>query len=420
LKLKKNLEIMKKLLVILFLFTIAACDENNVKPEEENLPNLKPLSNQQVQLVEASNQFSFNIIQKLDEQEADKNFFISPLSIGYALGMVYNGADGDTKQGIKQTLDFGELTDEEINSSFMNLTDQLLTMDNKVELGLANSIWYKNTYNINPSFLDKMQKYYDAKIEGIDFDAAESVDIINGWIEDKTNDKIKDMLESMPANAAMYLINAIYFNADWTFQFDESATQKEDFLLEDGSSEQVEMMYSEGSTVNYFSNQEVALIDIPYGNKQFQMTILLPQQGYSVDKVWQNITPVELATLDANSDTTTVELYMPKFEMKYKKQLDEILKAMGMDKAFTESAEFTKLLADVSNLFISKVLHQSYLKVDEKGSEAAAATIVEVSVTSLDPGKPKEIKINRPFAFMIREKHTGSILFAGKMINPNL
>jgi len=409
---------MKKLIGILFLFAFAACDESNLQPADNNPPNLAPLSNQQIEIVNASNQFSFEIIKKIDAEESD-NFFISPLSISYALGMVYNGAEGETKQGIKQALDFGDLSDEAINLSYKSLRDQILSMDNKVELGLANSIWYKNTFSINQDFSDKMLQYYDAKVEGLDFDAEESVDIINGWIEDKTNDKIKDMLNSIPPEAAMYLINAIYFNAEWTFQFDKSATKMEDFLLEDGSNEQVEMMYSEGTTVNFSSNQDMNLIDIPYGNQQFQMSILLPNEGNTVDEIWQSTTPGTIAQLDAESDTATVELYFPKFEMQYKKNLDNILKSMGMEKAFTETAEFPKLLENDLQLFISRVLHQSYLKVDEKGTEAAAVTVVEISPTSIG-GQPKVIKIDRPFAFMIREKHTGSILFAGKMINPNL
>jgi len=146
---------------------------------------------------------------------------------------------------------------------------------------------------------------------------------------------------------------------------------------------------------------------------------LLPNEGNTVDEIWQSTTPGTIAQLDAESDTATVELYFPKFEMQYKKNLDNILKSMGMEKAFTETAEFPKLLENDLQLFISRVLHQSYLKVDEKGTEAAAVTVVEISPTSIG-GQPKVIKIDRPFAFMIREKHTGSILFAGKMINPNL
>ena len=411
--------IMKRLLALFLIIGIAACEESNVKPEDDNLPNLRQLSNQEMELIDATNQFSFNIIKKLDQEEAGNNFFISPVSIGYALGMVFNGADGETKQGIKNTLDFGDLSDEEINSSYKNLTALLLNMDKKVALGLANSIWYKNTYDVHENFATKMREYYDARIEGLDFDDPDANDIINGWIEEKTNDRIKDMLDEIPPSAVMYLVNAIYFKADWTYQFDESATKKDDFFLKSGSSIQVDLMYSKGATVEYHNAQDLQMIDIPYGNKQFSMTILLPHQGSSVDEVWQNMTDEKLAEMDANSDTSTVELYLPKFELEYKKELKDILAEMGMHKAFNQ-AELPHLFTEDLDLFISKVLHQSFLKVDEKGSEAAAATVVGIEVTSIGGGKPQVIKIERPFGLMIREKHSGSILFAGKIVNPNM
>ncbi len=410
---------MKRIIALFLIFGVAACEESNVQPGDDNLPNLRPLSNQEVELIDATNQFSFNIIKSLDQEETGNNFFISPVSIGYALGMVFNGADGETKQGIKNTLDFGELSDAEINLAYKNLTALLLNMDKKVELGLANSIWYKNSYTVNPDFANKMKDFYDARIEGIDFSAPNAKDIINGWIEDKTNNRIQDMLDEIPADAVMYLVNAIYFKADWTYQFDESATKKDEFFLEDGSSAQVDMMFSEGSTVNYYNTDALQMIDIPYGNKQFSMTILLPHHGNSIDQVWQNMSADKLAEMDAGSDTATVELYLPKFELQYKKTLNEILASMGMQRAFTPQAELPFLLVESPVLSISRVLHQSFLKIDEKGSEAAAATIVEIVKTSVGGGKPKTIRIDRPFGLMIREKHSGAVLFAGKIVNPN-
>ncbi len=412
---------MKNLPKVLIIFTffscgVFSCSENDLQLNEDNPPNLRPLSDQELKLVEATNEFSFELIKRLDQLEADQNFFISPISVGYALGMVLNGAAGETKQGIKNTLDFGDLSDDEINKSYKELTSLLLSMDNKVELGIANSVWYRNTLNVKSDFANIISEHYDAKIEGLDFAKPDAKDIINNWIESKTNNRIQDMLNTVPSNAVMYLVNAIYFKADWTYQFEESATKKAPFYLEDGTTQQVDMMFSEGATVRYANEEDFQFIDIPYGNEQFSMTILLPNTGTTIADVWQKLSAAQLRNLNEKSDTATLELYLPKFELDYKKSLNEVLTDMGMQKAFSGGAELPNLFEEALDLTISEVIHQSFLKVDEKGSEAAAATIVGIIALLLLAGrKPPEIIIDRPFGLMIRERHSGSILFAGKI-----
>jgi len=406
---------MKHLIKVLIIFTLFSCSENDLQLNEDNPPNLRSLSNQELELIAATNEFSFELIKELDQLAADENFFISPISVGYALGMLFNGADGETKQGIKNTLDFGKLSDTEINKSYKNLTSLLLSMDNTVELGIANSVWYRNTLTVQPNFANTINESYDAKIEGLDFNNPNAKDIINNWIAEKTNDRIQDMLSSVPPEAVMYLVNAIYFKADWTYQFEESATDKAPFYLEDGTTQQVDMMFSEGATISHAYTDNFQLIDIPYGNEQFVMTILLPNSDTGIADIWQSISASQLRNLDEQSDTATVTLYLPKFELNYKKSLKAILSDMGMQKAFSDEAELLNLFEESLNLKISDVIHQSFLKVDEKGSEAAAATIVEVGTTSVGGGEPQKIKVDRPFGLMIRERHSGAIMFAGKM-----
>jgi serine protease inhibitor len=403
---------MKKSLFILILF-VFGCSKEMVQPEE-NLPDLRPLSAQERELVEAGNDFALKITRLINDDEPG-NFFISPLSVAYALGMTYNGAAGETKEGIKQTLDFGSLTDREINQSYLNLTRQLKGMDKKVAMEIANSVWYRQELTVKSQFKEILAEYYDAVAKGLDFANPASKDVINKWIEDKTHGKIKDMLDQIPANAVMYLVNAIYFKADWTFQFDKSATKKEPFKLEGGGEMMVDMMFSKGVEVSYLVQEKFTYIEIPYGNRQFMFTILLPNEGYKVDDIFATLDANQLKNLSAQAGKITVELKLPRFKLEYKKLLNDYLKEMGMARAFSPLAEFPDFFELSEPLMISRVLHQAFLEVNEEGSEAAAATIVEMIRTSL-PVTPQQIVIDKPFAFFIMEKHTNTVLFAGKLM----
>jgi serine protease inhibitor len=408
---------MKKSLFILILF-VFGCSKEMVQPEE-NLPDLRPLSAQEREIVEAGNDFALKITRLINNDERG-NFFISPLSVGYALGMAYNGAAGETKAGIKNTLDYGSLTDKEINQSYLNLTRQLRGMDKKVAMEIANSVWYTKDLQVKTPFKGILREYYDAEATALDFGNPVSKDIINKWIEDKTLGKIKDMLDQIPPDAVMYLVNAIYFKADWTFQFDKSATKKEPFKLEGGNEVMVDMMFSKGVEVSYLVKEKFTYIEIPYGNGQFKFTILLPHQGYGVDDVFTSLDANQLKNLSSQTGKITVELKLPKFKLEYKKLLNDYLSEMGMARAFSEKeAEFPDFFELSEPPYISRVLHQAFLEVNEEGSEAAAATIVEIEVTSYpgDP-KPQRITIDRPFGFFIFEKHTNTVLFAGKLMKP--
>jgi serine protease inhibitor len=403
----------------LFLLTLflLACGKDNILPEE-NLPDLKPLSAQEMKLVEAGNDFALKITRRINDDEPG-NFFISPLSVGYALGMTFNGAAGETREGIKKTLDFGNLSDDEINHSYYNLRKQLMGMDKKVEMEIANSVWFRNDLQVKNAFKGILAEYYDAVATGLNFGDPAAKDIINKWIESKTRGKIRDMLDQIPADAVMYLVNAIYFKADWTFQFDKSATKKEPFKLNNGSEKLVDMMFSKGVEVSYIVSDKFTYIEVPYGNRQFVMSVMLPNQGYTVDDVFSSLGADQLKNLSGQARKITVELKLPKFKLEYKKLLNDHLSDMGMARAFTPSAEFPDLFEDPLSLMISRVLHQSFIEVNEEGSEAAAATIVEIVETSMPINPdPQRITVDRPFAFFITERHTNSVMFSGKMMEP--
>jgi serpin B len=268
-------------------------------------------------------------------------------------------------------------------------------------------------------FKNVLLEYYDAEIRSANFADPATKDIINGWIEDKTHDKIKNMIDQIPPDVVMYLINAIYFKADWKYQFDESKTKPADFYLENGNTVQTAMMYCKGVKIDYFYNDNVFFMMIPYGNGQYTMTVMMPMHETPIQEIINETSVNNFRDFSLATDTATVELYMPKFKLEYKKLLNDVLADMGMGIAFGGGADLSNLFVDALDLFISRVIHQSFIEVNEKGSEAAAATVVEISETSVGPGGPPEVVyVDKPFAFFITEKHSNTILFAGKITDP--
>jgi serpin B len=395
---------------------LAACHSDT---PIDGLTPIEPraITPEEQQVITASNSFAFDIFSRLSERE--DNMFISPFSISTALAMTANGAAGDTREAIKTAIHLQDLSDEEMNSAYRDLVKYLLELDDKIQLELANSSWYRQNLTVKESFRAVLLDYYDAEIRSADFSDPATRDIINGWIEEKTHDKIREMIDQIPQDVVMYLINAIYFKADWRYQFDEAETAPRNFFLENGSAVDVEMMYSKGVKIHYYQSAGSTYIEIPYGGGLYNMTIMLPPQGTPLQNMIEGIDMEIFRSHVQQADTATVAMHMPKFKMEYKAILNDVLSAMGMGIAFGGGADLSDLFVQTLDLYISRVIHQSFIEVNEKGSEAAAATVVEIRETSIQPGRPPEVvHINRPFAFFITEKHSGTILFAGKVTDP--
>ncbi len=402
----------------IFIFLFSSCSENT-DCDCDAPPELRAISAEEEQIIESSNDFAIDIFSRINNTDPDKNLFISPLSISTALSMTANGAVGETKAGIKKTLHQENLNDQEINSAYKSLSEFITNLDPKVVMELANSNWYKQEYHIEETFRSILLDFYNAEVNDIDFGDPAAKDIINGWIEDKTNGKIKDMIDQIPANVVMYLINAIYLKATWQYQFEKDKTDKMKFTLMDGSTVLTDMMYSDGIQANFYQNQELQFIELPYGNGQFVFSIVLPHDPQKLDEIIANLNVSAINEYLDAADTSTFKVYLPKFKIEYKLLLNEVLAAMGMEQSFGGNADFSDLFVEDLDLYISRVLHQSFLEVDEEGTEAAAATVVEIMETSINPNnKPPVLYIDHPFAFFIREKHSKTILFAGKLINP--
>jgi serine protease inhibitor len=401
------------LLILAAFFT--ACEKQDNTGENKKINVSKTTE----QVVAADNLFGIELFQRvLANDTVTGNIFISPTSVALALAMTYNGADGETKAAMQETLRKQGLTAEQLNQSYKDLVDALVSVDPKVLLEIANSIWYRNDVDVLPEFISVNNTYYDAEVNAIVFNE-EAKDIINGWVAEKTHDKITEVIESIPEDAIMYLINAIYFKGIWRSEFDKDKTTDKPFYLEDGSAVQVPTMQQQ-DTFRYFSNERMSAVELPYGQENFSMVILLPNTGKTTGDIVSALSVENWnAWLKEFSDKDVV-VHLPRLKFEYNKLLNNDLTDMGMGVAFSDHADFSKI-DSTRDLMISKVIHKTFVEVNEEGTEAAAVTVVEIVETSVGPGEnkgPVYFYVDRPFLFLIREKDTGAILFIGRVTNP--
>lgn len=406
------------LTVCLFLFTMCKTSITGPDGPMGELP--RDLTAGEKLLIEADGSFSYDIFRRTVSWETEKeNMMISPLSISMALAMTLNGAQGSTYDEMQQALYLSEMETEEINEAFRSLTELLVTVDPQVTIRIANSIWYKNGLPVEEAFLDAMREFFDARVEGLDFDDPASVDIINNWVNENTDGLIEEIIEEIEPQMVMFLINALYFKGDWLRPFDVEDTRKADFHLENGETSEVDMMHQEGRFALHFSD-EVMMAEIPYGDSLFTMSLLMPADpempiSQFVD---EKLTAANLTFWRSNLtvDSRDITLELPKFEFEYEIEYNDILKAMGMSTAFNKTEANFIGIADVSpqNLYIDEVKHKTFIRVDEKGTEAAAVTSVGIGVDSVPP----QMIADRPFVFIIHERESGTNLFMGVVRNP--
>ncbi|MFQ5605298.1 MAG: serpin family protein [bacterium] len=398
--------------VVALSLIFAHCSNNPVSSVDRELTALEK------DLVEADNGFGFKLFEAINETEENKNLFISPLSVSMALGMTLNGADGETKSAMEQTLEFAGMTTEEINQAYLSLIDLLTRLDSKVDFTIANSIWYRQEFTFKQEFLAVNQDYFRAVVAALNFNDPQSVHTINAWVSDNTNGKIKKIVERIDPEIVMFLINAIYFKGDWTIEFDKDRTIEDQFTLSDGSSKTCKMMQLT-TDLAYFENDLFQAVNLTYGQEKFSMTILLPKPQVDLDFLIGELNPENWRQWLNHFATTEVALKLPKFKLEYEIALKKVLTAMGMGVAFEPyQADFGRMYEGPGNLFISKVKHKTFVEVNEEGTEAAAATSVEIGVTSIGPPAGVIMRVDRPFLFVIAANNAQTLLFMGKIVEP--
>lgn len=399
--------------IVLLSGWMLACS-HSTEPQPGIVRDLTPLEKT---VVQSSADFGLKLFREIHREEQQKNTFISPLSIAMALGMTLNGAAGDTRAAIEQVLELNGFSADEINQTFHSLIDLLVQLDPRVRFEIANSIWYRNGVPIDAKFLETNRTYFDALVQALNFgDREATAATINAWVQQHTNGKIEKIInpDDIDSLTIMFLVNAIYFKGMWSNRFDRDKTVTSEFTNLRGTRRHVPMMRRTG-TLRYINGSGFQGIDLPYGAGLYSMVALLPDDGAGLDSLIAAMTSANWARWLAGARETEVDLAFPKFKLEYEITLNEALKRLGMAIAFDpESADFSKI-SPLENLYISKVKHKTFVQVDEEGTEAAAVTSVEVLETSLP--RIVELHFNRPFVFAIRDNHSGTILFIGKIVD---
>jgi len=411
---------MKKfsILLIITAFFAVSC-ENEIEPKQ---PDLNPEPAQHIDMpvalaprIAQGNEFAFDLFYNILQTTNKKNVFISPLSVDFALGMTLNGANSVTEQEMKNVLRHSGLTDTQINEYYQLMLNALPSIDPTTKLNIANSIWCRKGFPFYQSFLDINAKYFDAEINNLDFASPTALKTINDWCAKKTNDLIKEPLDEIPPNAVMYLINAIYFKGIWITQFEKKNTAKAIFYAENGVQKQVDMMHIPEGAFPYYADANAQYLDMGYGNGAFSMTLILPYNGKTLQNVIDNLSPDYFNDIVENRlDSINLKVFLPRFKTEYKTDLKDVLIAMGMPSAFDPigTADFSGM--SDAYLYINRVIHSTFVEVNEEGTEAAAVTIVEMMEKSMGGGLPV-FRADKPFLFVIRENSTGAVLFMGKM-----
>ena len=393
---------------LVFILMAFSCDRE--EPTPTPMSSIRSLSADETGIAASANNFAFELMTELENDFPNENYFISPFSVSTAISMVMNGADQTSQEGFIRTLGLSGMSPQVINEAYHSLVGYVYGLDPSVTINVANSNWYADQYTISASFSDDLSTYYNASLFERDFSSTRTLDELNGWVEDETNGKIKNILDGISPDDIMFLINAIYFKANWTTQFAKEDTENLPFVLPSNETVDVPMMVAEAKHWwSYDSNLKAQVIDIPYGNEIYAFTVIMPDDVSDIHELVSKINIHDLTTTLSDSVTLIRELYLPKFNIEFKTDLLETLVNLGMPVTGLDN-----LFEEDPPVKISKVIHQSFLEVDEKGSEAAAATVVGIELTSL----PSATYVNQPFIFLIRERNSGTILFSGKLLDP--
>ena len=366
--------------------------------------------------VEAYNSFAFDLYGRYSAD--DGNILFSPYSISTALSMTYEGARGETAEEMEDV--FGFLEDPSLRlPSIARIYNTLNEEGREYALHTVNALWIQQGYPVVEDYVDAIVDYYGGDVNALDFVAEpdESRVTINEWVEERTNDRIKDLFPSgsIDGNVRLVLTNAIYFKGDWLYEFDEDATSEEEFHVSPTSTVMVDMMNLRDETFNYAETDELQILELPYTGEDVSMLLLLPKEG-RIGDVEAQLSAERLGEWLELMEGAAVNVYLPRFTFETKYFMMEDLAEMGMPTAFTDAADFSGMNAE-DRLFIDKVIHQAFIEVNEKGTEAAAATGVSVALSAAI--QEEVFRADHPFIFLIRDVDTGVIMFMGRVTDPS-
>jgi len=409
---------MKKLTFLFFLIVLFSIScENKLKDDKKSEKTFSQLKSA---ISEGNNSFAFSIFKKITSNETEgSNVFISPLSMYFALALAGNGSAGETEAAFNKVLGFDDTINQTFCQAIADVYSDLIPNNDNVTVEIANSLWPAINFPIKDNYISQSKEYFKAEVKPVDFGNPETVNVINGWIEDKTHGKIQKMLSYIPGYTPLLLVNAIYFKGKWKFEFADSSNYDGTFSKTDGSQSNATFM-RQSAILDYYSNSIFSSIKLPYNDTNFCMTILLPDKNHNTNEVIANLSDENWKSWNAGYRKEQVNVTIPKFKYSFgTRNISSELIDLGLGIAFSGQADFSKITD--SHIQIDQVLHKAYMEVNEEGTEAAAATVISFSVTAcLDCEEPQVINFvaDKPFVFIISEVKSQTILFTGLMNSP--
>lgn len=389
---------------------------NTLTPTKRHQSTQPTLTCNTLQTIAGINQFGFRLLSEVASQSCNKNLFVSPVSIAIAFAMLCQGAEGETRRQIHDTFGLTGLDSEETTQAFTFLATLFNREQPEVELLMANSLWQSDTDPVNPCYVDEVRRFFGAENFNINFNQPDTAEVINGWVAEKTKNKITQLVKSSEiVGAVMALLNAVYFKASWRSCFDKEMTLEQPFMLLDGSTKLHPLM-RQVEHFDYFENEFLQAIDLRYGSGDYRMTVILPQPSLPYAEFQQGFDKDDWQMVRDNFQSSMIELSLPRFTIAQHQNLNSPLQQMGITNAFAGKAEFCSI---GPGIFISLVLHQATLAVNEEGAEASAATAIVVSRGMSTPPIPIVMTVDRPFLCTIYEANSGVILFAGHIVDPS-
>ena len=407
--------VVRVLSVLLVALLLSGCDATGPQPNTAAAPPTVELTAAQQDVLDGTGTtFGLDLFGTLNEEKgADQNVVVSPFSVSTALTMALNGARDSTRRALKQALGVSDHSMREINEAHRRLARALPELDTTATLRSANSLWAQNGYPVKAAFTDTLRSVFGAEARRIDFASPEAPDRINGWVADQTEGMIQTLVKDrdLDGNTVLALLNALYFEAPWQTAFDEEQTEDASFARPGRPAARVPMMHRTDS-LRYGSTDRAKMVDLPYGNGAFRMTVVVPEEETTAHALATDLDAATWARWLDGLETRRVQVRLPRFDVTVPRaNLNEVLRTMGLGIIFLPWANFSGL--SPRNPSVKKALHKAAIVVDEDGTEASAATAV-----IFEESTPPTVRADRPFLFAIREAQTGTLLFLGRIADP--
>lgn len=391
------------------------------KSDENPDPSFLILSDAQRGMITRNNDFALRLFQKTSGMDSR---VMSPLSVTYLMSVLANGADGQTRQEILSTIGWGDsgkdaVSLQDVNDFCRMMMDKVAREDKAVTVDIANYVAVNNRLTVGEGFRKAVTDNYRAGVESLDFSSSKTLKHINDWCSKQTRGMIPSIIDNVSPQDVSYLLNAIYFNGTWTDPFDKQDTQLERFRGYTRDIKRVDMMHRNDSYF-YAEGKGFKAVEIPYGNRSFSMTVLLPDEDKSIDEVLGGLSAEKLNMLRQDLEKCEVDLKLPRFTTELEQPLNEVIASLGAPSMFSSSANFSRLAS--GDFFVSKMLQKAKIEVSEEGTKAAAVTAAIMTMSALNPEGPRRVDFHadRPFLYLITEAQTGAILFIGQYTGDNL